>query len=1126
MLDAGGLETVAEPIDGEVAGLIVGSGSSVDGGIGTVQLIGGAIDTRGASIAGSDVFADVRNPPSVESPQSDDGGQLADSCLDGDICLGSITATGLISIGQGEETPVRFLGTGNMGGDSVAIRSRETLTFGSATVPLTTSAGGAITLESQSGDVELLGGATLSGGSVDVSAGGSLIGNGALVSTGDVGITVGDSVNASAIIADGQLTGFGQTGGETEGLFSVPGSFVVSTLQLGAEAAIAAGGDILVDSASLDGNDLAFTADGLVSLGSTAQVGDIALSGNRAEFGALLAGGNIAIEAQTSVTGSSAEAGGSLTIDGGTIAANDLISGGNMALASIGATSLGRASSGADLNINSGALNVSALISSGATTINAASVAGGDVEAGSSLAVTSGGSIGLGSASAGTTLAFDGGSITANSLASGGNAILTADTVDVASIDSGGGIAVTGGSVALGSTQSAGLTKVGAGTLVLSSAEADGGLQLAVEGEAELGTVQSGAGVSAIAGDLSFTTITASGDISASAGTIGGGDATSTAGAVTLTSTRATTVGQLLAATDVSVAASSLSFAGIEAARDVSLDIGMLDGSVIEAGRDLTIRSVDSLTFETVGAGRDVLLSSSNGTLTITTDLDAGGTATLFAGAIGVLAAGDLRVNSAGADNGNISIVTDGLLRVDSATAIGDITLTSTANSLIVGGAAAGESPNVGTAFTAESTSGSGAIGGGAITFSAANDVTTLGTVDALTSLATTAGRLIDQRGLAVGRTVDYRSADIALGQGASLGQSNFTTGIALTSTGSAGAILGDMSGTTAGYRLDNAEFGRVHSGGDLSIAGGSSLSVGTLSASAASGSGGVANGNIGATSALSLSTNGELAVSGALALANAGGNTLNLTSGGALFIDAGSGSVRLVEGSASGGTLAVSAGSIMALTPPARAAIAGLDTRALDQRLSMNDGVTAGRTLLEGGAITLSSNGAILIQNTSPGISFDERRGLVADSLTLVTRGETSGTSGLADIVINGTVAGTTGLTALRAVAIDGSFSDFSTINGCRIVSASCGNPAIDPIRDLIEEEVEVGSTLENSADGFGQSPLITINRIEPAGFETVIDEPVTGAGNDDFLVPEAGAGDEVCAEEDQTNCDKPPAG
>jgi hypothetical protein len=44
--------------------------------------------------------------------------------------------------------------------------------------------------------------------------------------------------------------------------------------------------------------------------------------------------------------------------------------------------------------------------------------------------------------------------------------------------------------------------------------------------------------------------------------------------------------------------------------------------------------------------------------------------------------------------------------------------------------------------------------------------------------------------------------------------------------------------------------------------------------------------------------------------------------------------------------------------------------------------------------------------------------------------------------------------------------------------------------------------------------------------GFEAVIDEPVTGSGNDDFLVPEAGIKDDQCEADDKTKCEKPPAG
>ena len=60
----------------------------------------------------------------------------------------------------------------------------------------------------------------------------------------------------------------------------------------------------------------------------------------------------------------------------------------------------------------------------------------------------------------------------------------------------------------------------------------------------------------------------------------------------------------------------------------------------------------------------------------------------------------------------------------------------------------------------------------------------------------------------------------------------------------------------------------------------------------------------------------------------------------------------------------------------------------------------------------------------------------------------------------------------------------------------------------------------------GLGEGMLIQIERFEPVGFEAVIDEPVTGSGNDDFLAPEGGAGDDRCTEEDRTKCDKPPEG
>ncbi|MPT23581.1 MAG: hypothetical protein E2577_11570 [Starkeya sp.] len=52
-------------------------------------------------------------------------------------------------------------------------------------------------------------------------------------------------------------------------------------------------------------------------------------------------------------------------------------------------------------------------------------------------------------------------------------------------------------------------------------------------------------------------------------------------------------------------------------------------------------------------------------------------------------------------------------------------------------------------------------------------------------------------------------------------------------------------------------------------------------------------------------------------------------------------------------------------------------------------------------------------------------------------------------------------------------------------------------------------GTNTVPTADSFTQSPLVQINEITPPGFAPLIDEPVTGTGNDDLL------GDGQCREE-----------
>ena len=117
--------------------------------------------------------------------------------------------------------------------------------------------------------------------------------------------------------------------------------------------------------------------------------------------------------------------------------------------------------------------------------------------------------------------------------------------------------------------------------------------------------------------------------------------------------------------------------------------------------------------------------------------------------------------------------------------------------------------------------------------------------------------------------------------------------------------------------------------------------------------------------------------------------------------------------------------------------------------------------------------------------------------------------------IVINGVQLGATGqVTGLDTIPLltigggapaPGSFDPRSTFNGCLIANASaCAFIDVQsnfPVQDVIEEEADAVDE-----DGNGQSlpvPLITMRDLDPLSGEPLLDDPVTGAGNDDLWTP-----------------------
>jgi hypothetical protein len=642
---------------------------------------------------------------------------------------------------------------------------------------------------------------------------------------------------------------------------------------------------------------------------------------------------------------------------------------------------------------------------------------------------------------------------------------------------------------------------------------------------------------------------------------------------IQLTATNGISSAGLDAGTEVAVSGARIGLATVRAETDVRLSGGEANVLSVMAGRNVTVDLTGSYRFvgsisggaTTVGASSvsggsmfsggpltimspgavvlDSALTSSGSNLSITADrltvplLHAGGNLTLQ-----LVTDGSLGTATAG---GNIDIdpVT---LSFTSLTAPGSISLVG---GTITGGTVdAGIDLSIisvrGQSFTtlaagrnATLTASSGPISVSS-DFKVGGSATVSGTAVALNvkgalalalarattgDLTITAGGKISVNGLATGATINFASTDLDIGANGAFGESTRTTAITLRNTGASGTALGDGLTTTASYTLSNAEFGRIHSGGNLTIDAGSALQIGVLNGAAATTTTSQTDGQIGGTGTLRLVTGGLATVSGNVVLANAAGNTLAIDAVGGVFIDAASGSLRLTEGTGRGGTLAITGKGLAAITRGALNDIANLtDDAVIASRLSLNDAVTDGRTLIEAGTINVAVGSQFFVQNTALQTGFDARRGLVADTLTV----RSTGTQPVA-MATNGVVGGQTGLAAIPLVTITGATTAGSTINGCIIANvASCSVAPTDThlgeVRDLIREplSVPVEANTVPVTDSFTASTLVQINQITPPGFEPLIDEPVTGTGNEDLL-----GGDELC-DPDKANCDKRPVG
>lgn len=367
--------------------------------------------------------------------------------------------------------------------------------------------------------------------------------------------------------------------------------------------------------------------------------------------------------------------------------------------------------------------------------------------------------------------------------------------------------------------------------------------------------------------------------------------------------------------------------------------------------------------------------------------------------------------------------------------------------------------------------------------------------------------------GNATGTSISVNSGDIDMGSGALLIAAN-DVALGSSTTGTTNHIGGaDVTGT---YSLSAAEIARIVAR-NLSITTPTQTVIGGLTIAAGTGVPIASDGRLTITSAGRLRVEGAVALSG---LTPAGGLTLRSTAGIDVVTD--SALIDLRNGAGGlGGTLLLESTSVTAATQAAIDDMAGAGTPVAirNSRLGQNDGIVSEEGALRAGSIGITVSQGVYIQNSGASTETDARRGFTANDLAITT-------SGNAAIVINGRLMGangtfTTGLAALQQVGINGQtapasgYAAGSTINGCMIANpASCIVPfsSADPAANIPHRNEDIAAELTPGSDGPGGDGLPTVvielKEFEEMGFPPLIDEPVTGNGNDDLWTSAGCAG------------------
>ncbi len=731
-----------------------------------------------------------------------------------------------------------------------------------------------------------------------------------------------------------------------------------------------------------------------------------------------------------------------------------------------------------------------------------------------------------------------------DSIATAGNVrvVSTAGEASLRNVTASGAIAARAGSTLTATALSGtALTLEAGGSVALSdSAAAAGGVDVSGLNGTLTGVTASDAITARIGDALNATNISGAALTLTSGGNLSLTDGVARTGAVTVVSNigdvallRITgggavigRAGDMLTATDVTGAT-----LGFDAGGDVALsnsgatggavsvtganialtDIGAVGGIFAQARTALTGANITGANVDLIAAG-GVSLTDSEATAGFVRVDNGSGPATLGR----ITASGDILARSGGAltisDARSVALAADG---------VGDVALTNVATS-------AGDirvNSSGGFARLADTTSASNLVirGTGGIGLDGQVRARALADIETAAAIAV--------NGQLTGGQIALTSADLAIAAAGGILAAPDAPGTAgqltLNATGSGTTFLGGPA-NGGGYSLSGTEMAALRSR-SLTINANGAVEIGSFTMTAG------AEGNIGDLGLFSILSPTTIRVNGAVRIDTMPRSAqLLLGATQRIVVDPATGLIDLRSNAPGGlgGIVRLRSNAVYVATDAAITAIAGLtDPTLIDARLAQNDGIVRPDNIVRAIDIVLEVGDGAYIQNLGAGTGFDQRRGFLATGSTLDIDTASADTR----VVINGqlqddatpvgllsglTVAPIIMVNGVRGPAAGGRFDQRSTVNGCLMINPGSCAGGVDPVvggsvggvgheggpqAPLTQSGQDVLETILDPAIVAALAAPSIITTIElrdftPQAYLPLIDEPVTGAGNDDL--------------------------